>query len=256
VPKVTKVEREFMYLRPFIPGSGEYIIIFDRVNSTNPNFGKSWLLHSINEHIIIGETNIGQGIQEYLDKDEVIIQEGDGKLFLKTLLPVNRKIRKIGGSGYEAWVNGRNYPIEDNRANYGEWRIEVKPAIPQTDDVFLHVLYLTDVSTLSMPVVNRIDGTNLIGAQTSNKVVMFSKSGAEIEFGQFTISGTGTFQTFIANLVPNTIYSVTVDGKTVKEYMTTKVGILSFNLNLKGTHSVSIVQRLLGKPGKPIHTDD
>ena len=67
--------------------------------------------------------------------------EGQGRLFCRTLLPKDALLAKVGGPGKEFWANGRNWEVgkwvkqENERIRQktgkpmllGNWRIEVSP---------------------------------------------------------------------------------------------------------------------------------
>lgn len=139
--KLRQFVRQFLYLRP------DTFVVFDRVESTRADYTKRWLLHSINEPAIEGDT--------------IVITHKRGKLIVKCLLPKRRKIVKIGGAGHEFEVEGRNYPPSPRKLREspeaGAWRIEVVPAEPSQRDVFLHVLHATSIDdprTLQVQLLN------------------------------------------------------------------------------------------------------
>jgi hypothetical protein len=80
-------------------------------------------------------------------------------LFLKILKPENYLIRKVGGEGYEFWVDGskpKNYPIPDSEKKrieeqmggkwqeVGTWRIEIMPKDKKDQYDFINVFYIGD----------------------------------------------------------------------------------------------------------------
>ncbi len=67
--KVTLFTREMVYLKPDI------FVVLDRVRATSASYKKRWLLHSVNEPTITGDT--------------VMVQEGTSRLFVKSLLPAH-----------------------------------------------------------------------------------------------------------------------------------------------------------------------
>jgi len=132
--RVKLAQREVVYLRT-TDKSHPVIVIFDRVESTRPEFEKKFLLHTVNEPLIKGKFSI--------------VENNGGKLTCLTLLPESARIELIGGEGKEAWVDGKNYPFESRRntrplKEFGMWRLEVSPVTKQTVDYFLHVLFIDD----------------------------------------------------------------------------------------------------------------
>ena len=122
--KVSEFTRAFLHLRPDI------FVVFDRVESTSPEFKKRWLLHSQNEPEVSGQT--------------FTITNGPGRLWGRTLLPGEVTYETIGGPGKEFWVDGKNWPPgKDVRDDTGRWRLEVSPSAAARRDYFLHLLYAT-----------------------------------------------------------------------------------------------------------------
>ena len=67
------------------------------------------------------------------------IENGKGKLIVRTLLPEAAKIEKIEGYTYAGQTFNEVKSALSETAN--RWRIEIKPPAPRTEDVFLHVLF-------------------------------------------------------------------------------------------------------------------
>ncbi|MEK7396076.1 MAG: heparinase II/III family protein, partial [Candidatus Poribacteria bacterium] len=142
--KVTKVTRSMV---TFSTHNEKYpcaFIIMDRVQSTDPSFKKTWLLHSIQEPDVNGRTT-------------TIIRDGKykngeygGKLVLESILPEKAEIKKIGGKGKEFWIEiaQRNYEAsKKDITEGGAWRIEVSPTQKSERDTFLHVISIMDKAT-------------------------------------------------------------------------------------------------------------
>ena len=180
--KVNNVLREIVYLRP------NYFVVFDRVSSKNSNHEKKWLLHSINEPSLKSNDQYiqpTQGITDYNGIDHVLVEQGQGKLFTKTVLPELAKIRTVGGNGYEYYYHGTNYQTsrEPNSGYHekeeaGTWRIEISPINKQNNDYFLHLLFTADASTTEMPdslpiIADNMQGI-LINNSTTPYIIMFS----------------------------------------------------------------------------------
>jgi len=155
--KVSLFTREFVWVKPNI------FVVFDRVAATSPSYPKRWLLHSIEEPSLIGDT--------------VVIQEGNSKLFVKPLMPDPYELVKVGGPGREFEVNGTNYaPFTTPGGDAGQWRIEVSPTTSAGEHLFLHVLYVASASATSMPDAVLVDDGDMIGADVGGHVVLFSKT--------------------------------------------------------------------------------
>ncbi|HEX2973372.1 MAG TPA: hypothetical protein VHP11_13640 [Tepidisphaeraceae bacterium] len=111
--------RQIVFLRP-----GAFVI-FDRVVSTRPDYEKTWLLHCRSEPSIQGNTTT--------------ITQGKGVLTVRTLLPEQAAIHAREGYTYRGQTFNEAKSALTAVAN--RWRIEVSPASPATEDLFLHVLF-------------------------------------------------------------------------------------------------------------------
>ncbi len=128
--------RQFVFLPP------DHFVVFDRVSATQPEFKKTWLLHTAAEPQIRGS--------------EFSADQEEGRLFCRTLLPEKAEIGKVGGPGKQFWSDGRNWPLPkgyrtpDTTPLLGQWRVEVSPGRPAADDAFLHLLQASDRSVAKM----------------------------------------------------------------------------------------------------------
>ncbi|MBI3944568.1 MAG: heparinase II/III family protein [Armatimonadetes bacterium] len=138
--KCARMVRQFLYLPP------NHFVVFDRVVSKKAEYPKTWLLHTGNEPAITGK--------------EFRADQEKGRIFCRTLYPLDAVLGKIGGPGKEFWADGRNWPIPDyspyvgpymNMANaadvpetVGRWRVEVTPGAARAEDCFLHLIQVSD----------------------------------------------------------------------------------------------------------------
>ncbi|MBI3959272.1 MAG: DNRLRE domain-containing protein, partial [Chloroflexi bacterium] len=192
--KVSRFQRELVYLRPGATvdargqsqAAGEYVVIFDRVGVTQAAFSGAntkLLFHTLAEPAVNGApTTITPGETLYAGADLATVTSGDGKLFIKSLLPAARNLRKVGGRGVKSfWVFDANYdwhwatdeaqprPINDfEEIPYGEWRLELEPADTALAHNFLTVLHPAGASVTSMPATTIVTGTGLIGAHIAD----------------------------------------------------------------------------------------
>jgi hypothetical protein len=147
-----------------------YIIVFDRIDAKNGDFIKKWLLHLVSEPQMNGKLLRAKvpGHYEIFDSDLLVAANAfnTAKLYNKTFLPKHRTISKIGGEGFEFWIEGskpRNIDIKKEVKGYieqntggpwqeiGTWRIEVTALDKKERDYFLNVLYATDINDTLNP---------------------------------------------------------------------------------------------------------
>ncbi len=162
--RVEKLWRTFIYDR-----AADVVIVRDLVRSTHAEFQKRWLLHTTDRPSIGGNRfhvdlppNLARG-------------QAGGQLDGYVLLPEQARLNAIGGPGFEFWVDGKNYdengmlaaviasrrqPVEP-----GNWRIEISPPAPRTDDEFLVVLVPRLATAVTAPQIRKIERNGLRGVE-------------------------------------------------------------------------------------------
>ncbi len=143
--KCSQAVRQFIFIPP------DHFVIFDRVDSTQPEYLKTWLLHHANEPTI--SENLWSSDQQ------------GGRIVVQTLLPVDAVLNKVGGPGKEFLADGVNYAIDAGPSQYiidkqypigkieyekipelmGRWRMEVTPGTARNSDLFLHLVHVGDL---------------------------------------------------------------------------------------------------------------
>jgi heparin/heparan-sulfate lyase len=116
--KLKRFTREITYLPPH-----NLLVVFDRVVSTNRAFRKTWLLHTVNRPSV--DEDLGKGTaeaREFKDAKGFRIREGQGEVYVHSLLPLSRTLTRRGGSGWDfytpgddmggPWGSGTNWPLE------------------------------------------------------------------------------------------------------------------------------------------------
>ncbi len=141
--KLKKFVRQYVHLQPDI------FVVFDRVESTRPEYKKYWLLHTVNE--------------PKKDGDWLAASERDGKIYLRNLLPRKANVEKIGGEGKEFWIFGKNHPpamthyAQKEGEQWGSWRIQTSDTGKSETTKFLNVLYAATAGDDSPPSVKSLD---------------------------------------------------------------------------------------------------
>jgi heparin/heparan-sulfate lyase len=163
------VLRQFVFVPP------DHFVIFDRVTSTKPDYKKVWLLHTAREPRV----------------DDLMFQaeQGEGRIMCRTMLPEDAVLTKIGGTGKQFWADGRNWPLpegyrtSDTTELLGQWRMEVSPGSAKTEDLFLHLIQVGDLSMSSMVSAELISENGSVGVsfrfgENENTVLFSTKGGA------------------------------------------------------------------------------
>jgi hypothetical protein len=168
--KVREYFRSFAFFNLDDSERPAVMIVLDRIVSTNPQFRKSWLLHSMEKPYVSG------GVVDIRRTENGY----NGRLVNHTLLPAEGDVRvdTIGGEDMQFWVNGRNYPLKEDHKEAGSWRVEVSPIRPAAENVFLNVIQLMDHEDGPEPVVPElIDSECAVGCKLLGKAAIFSKTG-------------------------------------------------------------------------------
>jgi hypothetical protein len=159
--KVSEVSRQLVFLHP------ELVVLFDRVESTDPSYEKRFLLHDSTP----GQSPTVSGLQF------TVTNPKGAQLFGQTLLPTSATIATVSNFT----VAGMSYPPSPPGNESGGTRLEVVAPTGNTRDYFLHVFdaalaggkrpnaMVTQDSTSATVSID--DGTNVY-------VVTFEKSGA------------------------------------------------------------------------------
>jgi heparin/heparan-sulfate lyase len=193
--KVKNVERSFVFLNLGGSAVPAALVVFDRVVSANPAFQKFWLLHSMEEPSIEGNTArltaSGHGWNGQLVNTTVLPQEG------------NARLTKIGGPGKEFWVFGKNYPNSENPPDpeSGAWRVELSPRQPAATDLFLNVVQVMDRGSSARLPVEKVESKELTGVRVADRVVLFNPAGGRLaQPVSFAARGDGTLRFLVADL--------------------------------------------------------
>ena len=94
-----------------------------------------------------------------------------------------------------------------------KWRVEVSPAKPAKEDLFLHVMEIGDRGDTRKPQIELVDGSNLIGSLVEGgAVVLFATSDGPVSDGEVTIPAVETNVLFISGLKPYAKYELQMTG--------------------------------------------
>ncbi len=247
--KVSDYKRSFMFLNLFdeeVPGA---MIVFDKVTSSNASFKKSWLLHGLEEPTINGTKTVFS--RTYADDKNAY----NGKMTVNTLLPTNPNITKVGANNKYSIVNGRydngkdwtGLPANSPTDEGNTWRIEVSPSTNSATDYFLNVIQVSDNDKSNYLPTSMIDTPLVYGAQISDRVVTFSKSGGKISSTTaFTAAGSGTRKYTMCDMQAGT-WAVTTASGTQNVVASSDGGVLSFTAS-----AGSVSATYVGSSGTPV----
>lgn len=241
--------RRLMYIKP------EKIIVLDHIhlnNTTTRQRDIKWIAHFANRPNISGtitHTEVANHIITYNGTDYTATN-GDGNIALRTLIPANSNTTLIGGTGYEYWVDGKNYPPnpapDTSFYTPGSWRIEVRPdAVPADGNVvYLHTIDVGDNTVPSKAGGIAFQNTISVGTDWENVLYFFAADGGvEKNYHIFNeVDGGRTVSIYAADLAPD-LYSVKIDGAIVTMQNTDANGVLQTSVQIpSGSHTVEITK--------------
>ncbi|MBA2479466.1 MAG: heparinase II/III family protein [Planctomycetes bacterium] len=166
--KLSVFTRQIVFIRP------STFVIFDRVKSTKPEFKKTWVLN-------LHKAPTGTA-------PNIVSTNGNGKLFIQTVLPANAEQTLHQGAQLYAY-EGKTFPP---RAAAGagvplpECRLEVSPKTPLASDVFLHVLTATDGKTDTVPKAEAKSTASDVTVTVGSAVIRFEVNSVG---GSITVNG-------------------------------------------------------------------
>jgi hypothetical protein len=191
--RTEEYNRSFMFLNfkdETYPGA---LIVFDRVTTTDPDYEKIYLLHSVEKPIadyITDPVDIyrfndtfktptaqnpnGQktGYEQLIGGNEVIIQRTQagakpndaygGQMINTTLLPTvdNLQTKLVYGFNFPDGKVGWPTPNDRNSSEYPPYMLQISPKNPAKTDLMLNVMQVSDIGTEKLP-VERIGDQNV-----------------------------------------------------------------------------------------------
>ena len=226
--KVSLVTRQFLYLR-----SEEAFVVYDRVETTKPEYLPKFLLHSLSkpksasEKLLAG-TSADDGILESTDR-RISTADGRGNLTQVVVLPLKARTLKIGGPHYNCYVesdgdqsngfNGVNLEGGDptkpyKTAQLGLWRTEVEPVEPTGSTRFLNVLVprLAANPGRELKVERIAAGAGADAVRVGNSMAVFAHDAKPIR--ELKLEGGGAVRCIVLDAVPGAVYRI--GGQSVK----------------------------------------
>jgi len=190
--KVNFYRRDMVFMDLFNDDIPAAFVVYDRMESSDASFKKTWLLHS-QEKPVTTDNSI-----------TVKRTEGqfNGKLYNKVLLPENPLITTVGGDNNEMFnVGGITLTPKANTVEGGKYRIELSPSVQNKEDVFLNAMYMTDADSDYSLDMTKFETDKFIGVKLADRLVLFNKTDNSVkDFALDLSSFSGTTYVLITGL--------------------------------------------------------
>lgn len=158
--RLDRYYRTLVFIRK---GSNGYLVVYDQLKLKKRGLQIRWLFHLVAEPSISGE-RVGAEVPGHIEnyKGDYLSAKNTfntSALYLKILKADNSIIRKVGGAGYEYWVDGskpKNFPVAEKELKRieeqmggkwqesGTWRIELIPQDKKMEQDLINVIYMGD----------------------------------------------------------------------------------------------------------------
>ncbi len=248
--KLDRFTRRLFFYKP------NKVVVLDFVHLKNTATSQrdlKWILHFQNEPSISGNlvnTTVPNHIESFDGKD-ISQTNGNGNVAVRTLLPINNITTRIGGNGYEYFVDGTNYPVagpvDTIHTTPGKWRIEVAPTFTTDSIIFLHTINIGDNITPSLAGGLLHQNAVSIAVDWVTELFYFSANGdtGVIHHLAENIPAQRVLKIIAADLKPLTSFDILFDGNDAVYGITSDSnGILEYTFDLTtflGNHSIEIV---------------
>lgn len=252
--KLDRFERRLLFHKP------DKVLVLDHLHLLNINSKErkaKYVNHFANRPDISGKllnSAVADKIMTYNGQDYKSVN-GKGSIAVRTLLPESTTTTLIGGSAYEYWVNGTNYPpdadIDFENLHPGSWRIEVEPVEVVENLVFLHTLKIGDDKNLANAGGKLLRNENTIGVDWENNLYLFHAKGdtAAIFYSVNPLDGNRRIKIFALDMKSNTSFGVFVDDVLERTGESNSSGIFELTVDLgEGQHSLVVRDTVAGDP--------
>ncbi|MCS6991639.1 MAG: heparinase II/III family protein [Chitinophagales bacterium] len=249
--KVSFFRRKLMFHKP------NNIVVVDHVHvkkATTAQRDIQWIAHFVNEPAITGSvinTEVPGHIVTYNGQLYTAAND-NASVTIRTLLPSQTTVRKVGGPGYEYYVNGVNYPTDylPDLSFYtpGSWRIEVRPtSLPANGKVvFMHTIKTATGLQQGQASATALQSAYSLAADWENTLYFFSADGSVgSEYHMVTgLMGSRTVQLLAADLQPGS-YQIRLNNNVITTAETDSNGILQQEILLPaGIHTLEILKNI------------
>ncbi|RUT73625.1 T9SS type A sorting domain-containing protein [Ancylomarina longa] len=252
--KLDRFERRVLFHKP------DRVLVLDHIHLlyTQSNERKAkYINHFVNRPEISGKiinTQVADHILTYNGRDYKTTN-GKGSLAIRTLLPESTTTTLIGGSNYEYWVDGTNYPPDRNidlvNEHPGFWRIEVEPTNVQENLTFLHTIKIGDNKNPASSGGKLISNANTIGVDWENHLYLFQAQGdtASMSYTANPVAGDRVLKIFALDLKSNSSFGVFVDDTLQRVGDANKNGVFEITVDLSsGNHKLVLKDTIAADP--------
>jgi hypothetical protein len=231
-PKISRFVRRLLFVKPSI------LAVCDNVDATEAEFGKTWLLHSVNEPL-------------FENDGSVTVREGKGQLILYPLFPEDVQRGKTGGPGREFVVNGENLPLSGGSyfgppAQPGAWTLELSPGAARLQDLFVNVIEIGASGDAPCYRFSRVASPDIAGAAVDTLAVLFTRDrdpqaagGKRVVLPESLPAGC---RIYLAGVDKRCVYRLQSDGQTVNTLYSGESGVLTFRLDQPRAASLERMQ--------------
>jgi MYXO-CTERM domain-containing protein len=160
-PKVREVTRQLVFLRP------DLVVLFDRVESTDPSYVKRFVLHGPTRPL-------------FPTLDTFSIDGAEGRLLGRRLLPLSGAQGLVEGFR----VDGMDFSPLVTGAEARGARVEDSSSAPEAREYFLHLLAVGPAGRATLPTSTLVDESGRVGVRvvdpdgTRSYTVTFARTGA------------------------------------------------------------------------------
>lgn len=141
-PKVREVTRQLVYLRP------DLVVLFDRVDATDPRFEKRLALHALSRPILSNDGSF-------------VVQRNGGRVIGRTLYPSDARRMLIDGFR----VGAEELPSLSEGTEGTGTRLELTHPVVAQREYFLNVLHVADSSSPPPPPATVLEERDTLGVR-------------------------------------------------------------------------------------------
>ena len=200
-----------------VAGVPMFFFVFDRVTTAAATDRATFLLHTVNQPVVSGNT--------------VTVYNGGGVMVLQSVIGGD-VIETVGGEGKNYWLNGQQIATENDEDD-GYWgRVEISADDPaDKTETMLNVIYVTDTAhedEVSLPAAT-IRTDKVSGSVIGQTAAVFVNSAARAESAlSFTTEGAGTLHYYVSGVAAGN-WTVQVGSNTQTVTATEEGGLLVFS---------------------------